>query len=143
MDGVTMSDKRTQDRYQETRRLQNAGIDVDTSDVLRFNSGSETYNHFRLKACVAFLGQLNGFFVEGEAITDSGEIDVLLYHPERRNIAVEIETSPTEEVKQDKLRRYVRMQEGVDEMFLLNATDAPKDSMDTLQWVSEQTGLKP
>jgi len=135
--------KRDKDRYQETRRLQNAGVDVDTSDTIRFNSGSETYPHFMVKSTVAYLGQINGYFVECEAITKHGEVDCLLYHPDRRNIAVEVETNWTEETKQDKLSRYVHQQEGIADMWMLEVLDKPQSDMDTLQWVATETGMKP
>lgn len=135
--------KRDKDRYQETRRLQNAGVDVDTSDTIRFNSGSESYPHFITKCTVAYLGQINDYFVECEAITRYGEVDCLLYHPDRRNIAVEVETGWTEETKQDKLNRYVKQQEGIDDMWPLEVLDKPQSSMDTLQWVCSETGMKP
>jgi len=135
--------KRDKDRYQETRRLQNAGVGVDTSDVVRFNSGSESYPHFITKSTVAYLGQLNGYFVECEATTNRGEIDCLLYHPERRNIAVEVETGWTEDVKEDKLSRYVHQQEGIDDMWMFEVLEKPQTDMETIKWICEKTGLKP
>jgi hypothetical protein len=48
-------------------------------------------------------------------------------HPERLTYAVEIEHSPTEEVKTDKLQRYVKSNSVIDDMLLINANEIPTD----------------
>lgn len=136
--------KRKQQQYQDLRELQNAGVEVTGDNTIKFNAGgsSETVKHIVAKTLVTKLGLVNGYLVDTECQVKHGEIDVLLHsHPDRLTLAVEVETSPTEETKQDKLSRYVHQQPAIDDMILVNVTDMPMDMLEALDYVSNQTGL--
>jgi len=139
-----MSDKRRADKHKAYQLLKRNGVDLQQHNQIRFNSGSETWRHVICKAAVAYIGQANGYWVSSEVDAKWGEIDVLLWgHPDRMTIAVEVETSPTEAVKEDKIQRYVRKQPGIDEMYLVNVSEMPVDMMHALDYVSDSLGLEP
>lgn len=133
-----MSDKRAWDEYSHRRELQSAGWKVDQADKIEFNSGSETVRHAVCKTVAAmYLKQEKGLRVDSEVEhSERGEIDVIGYSGEGAAIAVECETSPTDDVVGDKLERYV---EGTPfrDMFLLNVTEMPENIMDAYEWVGD------
>jgi len=134
--------KRDKMLHNQLKELREHGWVVNQSDAIRFNSGSETFTHFVGKACAAFVGDENGFRVASEVVHDNrGEVDILLYGlPERMIMAVEIETSPTEEVVQDKLERYIH-NTPIQEMFVINANDIPMNQLEAKEFVAEELGL--
>jgi hypothetical protein len=129
--------RRDNDFYDQYRRLQRVGWDVDKENNVAFNSGSESLTHRVAKTIVAHVGLDMGYCVDSEVTHgEHGEIDVLLWnHPERLTYAVEIEHNPTPEVKQDKLSRYVTSNSEIDDMILLNANDIPADRFAALEHV--------
>lgn len=134
--------KRQQQKYQSYRELQNAKVDVSKHNQIKPNSGSETFPHLVAKAAVMHLGLANGYWVASEVEVPHGQVDCLLWgNPERLTLAVEVETSPTEETKQDKLSRYVHQQPAIDDMILVNVTQMPMHMLEALDYVSNQTGL--
>ena len=137
--------KRTKIKHRAYRQLKNEGIQVTKSNQVRPNPGSETYSHFRCKACVAFLGQINGYWVSSEVDFPNGkEADILLWgHEDRNTLVVECETSIDDIVKQEKLNNYVKGFESIDDMLMIEVLDLPENAHQTLGFVSEQLGLYP
>lgn len=132
------------EQYVDYRTLQRAGVEVGKRNQIRFNGGSETVKHFVSKCLVGYIGQLNGYRVSSEVQTDHGDVDVLLWgHPDRLTLAVEAETSPTERVVKDKLRRYVEYHEPVDDMILINVNEVPMDMIDAAHYIATELGLGP
>jgi len=106
----------------------------------RYNSGSETLAHSSLKHVVGhYLTHECGYRVSFEVEMPQGEVDVVAYSTDDI-IIVECETSPTEDVIEDKLERYIHG-EPPRECFLLNVNDAPADIFECYEWVSEEIGL--
>jgi hypothetical protein len=140
-----MSDKRRKTKHHAYRSLKDAGIDVSKHNQICPNAGSETYDHFRTKACAAWLAQINGYFVDSEVETDHGkEMDLLLWgHGDRQTYVVECETNWTEQTKREKLTNYVRFYEPIDDMLMLEVLDCPQNGHDLLEWVSDELGLVP
>jgi len=134
-----MSDKRTRQEYDWRKELSKHGWNVHKRDGIAWNSGSETLRHFVCKAIVAhYLKHEKGLRVDSEvAHAERGEIDVIAYGGDGNPIAVECETSPTEEIVSDKLSRYY---DGTPfrEVFVLNVNNMPLDIMDAYEWVHEQ-----
>jgi len=136
--------------YAEYRSLLDSGVKVSKGNVgLRFNAGgmSETFSHSTTKAIVSHIGLRNGYKCDSEVevVKDQeliGEVDVLLWgHPERLSYAVEAETSPTEEVVEDKLDRYVHSNNVIDDMILINTNDVPIDRIEAEQFIGDELGL--
>jgi len=132
-----MTDKRQYDEFSQRRELQNCGWDVRQKDSIAFNSGSETVKHAVCKMLVGFVLREQGYRVDSEVSKDGvGDIDVVGYG-NKPPIAVECETSPTEEVIDDKLDRYYH-NEPFRECFVLNVSEIPVDMLDAYGWVKEQ-----
>lgn len=137
-----MSDKRRADKHKAYQTLTRAGLEFDNFNHISPNAGSETFPHVVAKSAAMQVGLANGYWVASEVNTPHGEIDVLLWgNPERLTLAVEVETSPTAEVKQDKLERYVKKQSGIDDMALINVTEMPKDLHSALGFIITELGL--
>lgn len=134
--------KRQAEKHKAYRELHRHGLDFAKFNHIAPNSGSETFAHIVAKAAVLHVGVNNDYWVASEVETPHGEIDVLLYgNPERSTYAVEVESSPTQDVKQDKLNRYVRKQSGVDDMVLINITEMPSQFVEALGYVANELGL--
>lgn len=128
--------KRNRELYESRKILRNHDWDVSNSS--RFNSGSETLAHSVCKQVAghylhAELGYHIGFEVSHP---ERGEIDVLAWN-EDDIVCVECETSPTDDVIDDKLSRYV---EGtpIRDMFILNVSELPAEWSHAYKWVDEQ-----
>lgn len=125
--------------HAQLRRIQGAGWDATKTDEVRFNSGSETLKHFVLKSVVAKLLVDRGFKVSSEVVHDTrGEIDIVCHgEPGYAPWCVEVETHATDDVIQDKIKRYVK---GTTfrECFVLAVEDAPTDIGEMYQWVENK-----
>lgn len=130
--------KRERNEYEQRRTLQNAGVRVDKRDVIQPNHGSETFKHKLGKLAVAHVLEERGYRYDSEVEVPDGEIDMLGYaNAEKDCIAVEIETSPTQEVITNKIERYVENLP-IRECFVLNANEIPMDGMEAVEYVKEQ-----
>lgn len=128
----------------DLRELQDHGVKTSKTNKIEYNAGSETHRHAQAKATVGYLGLQNGYRVDSEVSVPDGSIDVLLWgNRDRLTLAVECETSPTEEVIESKLQRYVRDVGPIDDMFVLNLNEMPENRLDALEWAREQLGLEP
>jgi len=128
---------RTQREFHHRKTLRDAGWDVPQRDSVAFNGGSETPEHFFAKAAVAYVLKQDGYRVASEVEGPTGEIDVVAYGTDDEPIAVEVETSPTDEVVQDKLERYVHGQPFRD-MFLLDVDELPATFDEAVEWARGQ-----
>jgi hypothetical protein len=130
-------------KYAQYRELKDAGVDVAETTHVRPNAGSETFNHFRCKCAVAFLGQVNGYKVDSEVETSDGkEMDILLWgHESRQTYVVECETNWTEQKQTNKLNNYVRFYDPIDDMLMIEVLDVPESAFELLDYVGEQIGL--
>jgi hypothetical protein len=139
------------DKHQvrEYRELKDSGVGVSKSNQIRFNDGSgETAIHAASKTLVGLLGLQHGYRVDSEVpIVDSQgreyETDVLLWgHKSRMTVCVELEHSPTQEIKEQKLDQYVRHTR-IQDMLLVNLNDAPETILDCYGWLGAEIGLEP
>jgi len=131
-------DKDQYDKLGSHMTLTNA--DWHVSKASRYNSGSETLAHSSLKHIVGhYLTHECGYRVAFEVEMPQGEVDVLGYSTDDI-IIVECETSPTDDVIQEKLDKYVHGEPPRD-MFLLNVNDSPANIFECYEWVAEEIGL--
>lgn len=138
-----MTNKRRFDKARSYRELQDNGVDVSKTNGIEFNAGSETWRHVVTKAAVGYIGRRYGYWVSSEVEVPQGEIDVLLWGLPDRNVwACEVETDVTEATKQDKLRRYVLEQEGIDDMILIDVDEMPETLSNAVEYVNAQMGLR-
>lgn len=130
-------------KYAQYRELKDAGVDVSETTHVRPNAGSETFNHFRCKCAVAFLGQINGYNVDSEVETSNGkEMDILLWgHESRQTYVIECETNWTEKKKRNKLNNYVKLHDPIDDMLMLEVLETPESAFELLEHTSEKLGL--
>jgi hypothetical protein len=128
--------------YENYRALQNHGANVRKERIPPMNAGgdSETIPHYTLKCLMAFVGARDyGYMTDLEVEVPSGEIDCLLWgHQERLTYACEIETSPTEETKQEKLDKYVHAIPAIDDMVWINPANYSMDMVEATEQLSEQ-----
>jgi len=132
----------------EYRRLKRAGYRVNKSPTFEFNAGAgESIIHCFGKLIAAHVGMNNGYRADCEVPVESGhhtlhgEVDVLLYAPDRINRAVEIETNISEDVKADKRARYVNGSPVVDEMHIVEATELPSNVFDMRDSLCAELGF--
>lgn len=104
----------------EYRRLKQAGWDVDKTQSVKFNGGSESLAHMVCKLLAADVCRDVGYRVDTEVEGPHGEIDVLAYHPKRLTYCIEIETNASDDVIQDKKQRYVDSNQVIDEIWVLD-----------------------
>jgi len=128
--------------YEPYRALQNHGVEVSKTRTPAMNAGgkSETSKHFAGKCLVAFAAaQTHGYMTDFEVETGNGdEIDVLLWGlSDRMTYAVELETSPTEDVKAEKLDKYVKQIPAIDDMILLNVGTMPLEIPEAVEWARD------
>ena len=129
--------------YEDYRRLTDAGFDLQDSTYVKLNSGSETAKHALAKTlCARYLDQL-GYTVESEVqLENQGTVDLLAYgHSERLNYVVEVETSPTRDTMLNKVEKYVKSNQAVDDMLWVNVTAMPTDMLDAQEYVKTELGL--
>jgi len=136
--------------YEEYRSLQDSGVKVGKENIgVKYNAGgeSETFPHSVCKNLAAHVALLNGYRVDSEVEVVKnketvGEIDVLIWgHPERTTIAVELESSPKEEVASEKVEKYVQGT-AIQDMLLLNLNDCPMHMIEASKWVADELGLE-
>lgn len=124
------------------RSLKDSGADIQKANQIRFNSGSETSVHVVAKSLVGQIALQHGYRVSSEVEVPEGEIDVCMWgHPKRLTYAVELEHSPTLERKQDKLNRYVRKVDAIDDMVLINLNDLSMDILKMRDEIKREIGL--
>jgi RecB family endonuclease NucS len=130
--------------YTAYRQLKDAGVDVRKHNQVRFNAGSETTKHAVCKTLVAKALLANGYRVDSEVDMKHGTVDILGWgNADRLVYVIELETSPTAEVKEDKLQRYVHQQPGIDDMLLVNVSQMPVNMLEALDYVADSLGLDP
>jgi RecB family endonuclease NucS len=131
--------KRKRDEYRARRDIQDAGWRIEQQDKVAWNSGSETARHMVCKTLAGhYLKHEQGYRIVSEVEhSDRGEIDIVAYSLDGAPIAIECETSPTDEVVQDKVDRYVHGTIFRD-VFVINVSEMPENIMDAYSWVSEQ-----
>lgn len=118
-------------------------VGVGQTNHVGFNTGSETIPHLLGKALVGYIGLQNGYRVDSEVPVSEGSIDMLLWgHKYRHTIAVELETSPTEQTIESKLTRYVQRNQTIDDMLVINVGDIPVDMIEAAQFISNELGLE-
>lgn len=133
-----MSNKRSHNEFAARREIQDNGWRLEQTDKIEFNSGSETTKHVVAKALVGKVLKEKGYRIDSEVSKDEcGEIDVVAYGYDNDKFGVELETSPTEEVIQDKLDRYCYGQIWR-EIFVLNLNEMPMDMLKAKEWVEDQ-----
>ena len=130
------------DNWEEYRELQTRGWEPQKTNQVRLNSGSETARHAVAKMLVAHAGSNAGYRVSSEVPhSHRGEVDILLWgHPDRLTLAVECEVSPTDDVVEDKVDRYIR-DTPIDDLALVNVSTLSTDMLEALGEVKEVLGL--
>jgi Holliday junction resolvase-like predicted endonuclease len=129
--------KRTHREYEHRKALRGAGWDVQQEDMVAFNSGSETLDHYRSKTLAAWVLKKEGYRVASEVTKDGvGEIDVIAYGTEDPPIAVECETDISDDVVRDKLERYVQ-NEPYRDLFVVAVDHLPAERDAALEYVRE------
>ena len=115
---------------------------VQNHNQIRLNSGSETAKHVVAKALVAQIASEQSWRVSSEVSVPDGDIDILLHKtPQERVWAVELETSPTKEVKQSKLNRYVKQTTGIDDIVIINISQMPVEIPHAKRYLEEELPL--
>ncbi len=138
-----MSNKATSVYYDWLGELSRHGWDASRVDSVRFNSGSETAKHIHAKTATARVLRLNGYRVSSEVThPERGEIDIISIPKtdDKRPFAVELETSPTQDVIDDKLARYYSGTPFT-ECYVVNVSELPLDILDMEQQIADQLGL--
>ena len=121
--------KRKKVYYESRKELQNAGWDVSKEDGIKFNAGGagETAKHLHAKTATARILKMNDYRIDSEVEhPDRGEVDIIALPTKdtQRPFGVELETSPTQEVVEDKLCRYFRGTP-LTEVFIINLNRVP------------------
>lgn len=128
---------RARQEFEHRKTLQNAGWDVPQSDGVRFNSGSETLEHFLAKATIAWVLKQDGYRVASEVTKDgAGEIDLIAYGTDDPPVVVEAETNWQDGVLADKVSRYVKG-EPYRDILPVEVTEMP-DVSELQQWADAQ-----
>ncbi len=123
-------------------KLQRQEVYVQNHSQVRLNSGSETAKHVVAKALVAQIASEQSWRVSSEVSVPEGEIDILLHKtPQERVWAIELETSPTQEVTQSKLNRYVKQNAGIDDIAIINISEMPIEIPHAKQYLQEELPL--
>lgn len=126
--------------------LSRHGWECDWADSVKFNAGGagETAKHLHAKLATARVLKKNDYRISTEVEhAERGEIDVIAIpkNDDQKPFAVELETSPTEEVVNDKLERYY---EGTPfaECWVLTVNEMPMDIMEMEQHIATELGLE-
>lgn len=126
----------------EYREIKRAGWNVEKTPQIAMNDGSETPAHLHAKTAVAYVARDYGYQVSTEVGHDQyGEIDVLAYHPDRINWAIEVETDPDKESIQDKLERYVESNDVIDDMQVITVGELPANLLDLHDRIRTELGF--
>jgi len=130
------------DQWIDYRELQRAGWAVQKTNQIRLNGGSESKDHVAAKALVAHIGHNAGYRVSSEVVhAERGEIDILLHgHADRITLAVECESNPTDDVIDDKVRRYVKGTP-IDDIAIINLDVLPDERPAAYSQIKEVLGL--
>lgn len=128
---------RQQREFHHRKVLRDEGWDVSQRDSVAFNSGSETLEHWISKCVVGFVLKQQGYRISSEVEGPNGEADVLFYGTEDEPAVVEVETNPTEDVIESKLRRYVDG-EPIRECYVLPVEDMPENIHDAREWAEAE-----
>lgn len=122
------------DEYRARRELQDCDIRVRQDDSVEFNSGSETQKHYLAKCAAAWVLKERGYRLNSEVVVPDGEIDIIGYNgPDNDCIAVECETSPTDEVISDKVGRYLIGP--IRDIFVINVGEVPTDFLEAVEYI--------
>lgn len=135
--------KRQHTEYSHRRELQDAGLTVTKADALHYNHGSETFKHELGKLAAARVLKENNYRICSEVETpDGNEIDVLGYATEDKDcIAVELETSPTDETESVNLEKYVYGLP-VRECFTVNIGPMPMHGLEAVEYIADEIGFE-
>jgi len=130
--------------YESLKSLRNAGWDCSKADSVRFNSGSETAKHIHAKTATARVLRLNGYRVSSEVThAERGDVDIVAIpkSDDQKPFAVELETSPTQDVIDDKLSRY---HDGTPftECWVVNVSELPLNILEMEQQIADELGLE-
>jgi len=126
----------------EYTRLHRAGLDLSTQPTFETNSGSETTTHAVAKLITARLFLEEGWLADCEVTLPNGrEMDVFAYGPDRLNYAVELEQNPREGIKNEKLKHYVHTNQVVDDMLLIDISNAPTNIDELERWLADRAGV--
>jgi len=129
----------------EYRKLKDSGWQVSKHPAVRFNASgeSETIGHFVSKAIAAKLCLQNGYMIDTEVVSEHGygEIDLICYSPDRITMAVELETNPDEDTKQDKLERYVKSNNVIEDMQMIAVDELPNHLLDMRDRIITELGF--
>lgn len=130
--------------YDWLGELSRHGWDCSKVDSVRFNSGSETAKHIHAKTAAARVLRLNGYRVSSECThAERGEIDIVALPKadDQKPFAVELETSPTPGVIDDKLRRYHDGTPFV-ECYVINVSSLPLNILEMEQQIADELGME-
>jgi len=139
-----MSNKRQRQEFDWRTELSKCGWNVRKRDAVAFNSGSETAKHIHAKTATARLLKKHDYRVDTEVEhAERGEIDLVAYptRDDQRPFAVELETSPTEEVVKDKLDRYYDGTPFV-ECYIINVSELSLNISEMEEQIGEELGLE-
>lgn len=119
--------------------LQRVDVDAQKHNQVRLNSGSETETHVVAKALVAQIATEQSWRVSSEVSVPQGDIDILLHKtPQERVWVVELETTPTKEVTQSKLNRYVKQNTGIDDIVVIDISKMPVEIPVAKEYLAEK-----
>jgi len=137
-----MAERTTKAELELANTLKRHEVYVQNHNQIRLNSGSETAKHVVAKALVAQIASEQSWRVSSEVSVPDGDIDVLLHKtPQERVWAVELETSPTKEVTQSKLNRYVKQTTGIDDIVIINISEMPIEIPHAKRYLEEELPL--
>jgi hypothetical protein len=130
-------------RYKKLHELNRHGVDVEGYSSIEFNSGSETSQHLTCKALASYWMEQAGWIVNGEVeIEGRGDVDVLCWgRQDYMSYAIEIETSPPDNVEQKYLEQYIHGTP-IDELVILNCNAMPNELDHASAWVADQLPIQ-
>jgi len=135
--------KRQNEHYKWLGELSRHGWDAPKKDSVQFNSGSETAKHIHAKTATARLLKKHNYRVKSEVShPERGVLDIIAVptRDDQRPFAVELETSPTEEVVDDKLERYHDGTPFV-EVYIINVSELSLNILEMEEQIGEELGL--
>ena len=139
-----MTSKSEKVYYDWLGELSRHGWNAEKADSVKFNSGSETAKHIHAKTAAARVLRLNGYRVSSECThPERGEVDIVAIpkSEDQKPFAVELETSPTQDVIDDKLSRYY---DGTPftECWVINVSELPLNILEIEQQIADELGLE-
>jgi len=137
------TDAMNKEYIQEYRRLKQAGLGVSRQPAIRFNAGgeSETVGHFVAKAIAGKVCLQNGYQIDTEVAGPTGEIDLLAYAPDRITYAIELETDPDSDSKQQYRTQYVDPYEPIQDIQLIDVGSLPAHALDMRDRIVTELGF--